>query len=144
MPHSLRDVVVTNTKQTDDTHPCRNNLAGQLPASVLAVRANAQYTSDDSKTDSVAHDDWVVCVLLCLVLCALSLRGGLILKLLRLSLDFLLTLLALGLGVGLYGLALVVGGNRGDVRAVDIDEGGYALLTVLNLGHRGGTTVMRR
>jgi hypothetical protein len=52
--------------------------------------------------------------------------------------DLLFALLALGLRVGFDGLGLVVRGDRGDVRAVDVDEGGDAVVGVLDLGNGGG------
>jgi hypothetical protein len=54
MPHLLRNVVVTNTEQTNNTHPGRDELSSQLSASVFPVRANTQDTSNDGKTDCVA------------------------------------------------------------------------------------------
>jgi hypothetical protein len=72
----------------------------------------------------------------------LLLNRGLILEVLGLLLDLCFALLALGLRVGLYGLALVVGGDGGDVRAVDVDEGRDALVAVLDLGQSGGTTAI--
>lgn len=50
-------------------------------------------------------------------------------------------LLARGLRVGLDGLGFVVGGDGGDVWAVDVDEGGDAVVGVFDFGEGGGATV---
>lgn len=58
-------------------------------------------------------------------------------------LDLLLALNALGLRVGLDRLRLVVGGDRGDVRAVYVDKRVDAVFgRVLNLRLGGGTTTV--
>lgn len=140
--HLLADVVVTNTEQPNNTSPGGYDLAGQLAAAVLPVCTEAESSSDDSKTNSIAQDDRVVGVLLHLVLGLLLLGGSAVADLLSGILDLLLTLLTGGLGIGLDGLRLVVRGDGGDMRAIDVDKGGDRVLGVFDLGNsRGATTI---
>lgn len=138
--HLLADVVITKTKQTNDTSPSRNDLAGQLAAAVLPVRTEAEGCCDNSKANSVAQYDRVVGVLPRLVLGLLLLSGGAVADLLGGIFDLLLALHTGGLSVGLYGLRFVVGGDGRDVRAVNVDKRGNGVLSVLDLGDSGGAT----
>ena len=107
----LADVVVTNAKQSNDSSPGCNDLAGQLAAGILPVCAKSNDATNNGKTDRVAQHDWVVSVLLHLLLRSILLCSSSVLDVLGFFLDFLFALDALGLSVGLDFLRLVVGGD---------------------------------
>ena len=142
--HLLADEVVAQSEQTNDTCPSSDNLASQLPTDVLPVSANAEQGTEKGQADRVAQDDRVVRVFPRLVLGLLLLSCSIVLDLLRGRLNFLLTLDALSLRVGLDGLRLVVRGNGGDVGAVDIDKGRDAVIGVRNLRRGRSATASNR
>ena len=139
----LADVVVANTKQANGSSPGSNNLAGQLAAGILPVCTESNNTANNGKTHSIAQHNWVIRILLYLVLGGFLLCGCLVLDVLGLLLNFFFALNALGLGVGLDRLGLIVGGDRGDMGAVYIDERVDAVIRrVLDLRRGGGTTAV--
>jgi len=139
----LADVVVANTKQSNGSSPGSNNLAGQLAASILPVCTKSNNTANNGKTHSIAQHNWVVGILLYLLLGGFLLCSSLVLDVLGLLFNFLFPLNALGLRVGLDRLGLIVGGDRGDMGAVYIDERVDAVIRrVLDLRRGGGTTAV--
>lgn len=138
------NVVIAERKQSDDTRPGANNVPAELVARPLPVCTDTQDCSQNSNSGSVAQNDGVVgillrdvgillCALLRLLLGSLRLGGGL------LGLSFELD--ALGLRVGLYGLLLEVGGHRGNVGRVDINERGDRVVGTLD-DCRGGSAAV--
>lgn len=107
----LADVVVTNSEKTNDTSPSTSDLPGKLASRVLPVSTKAQKTAKSSNGNRVSENNGVVAV-------GLDLLGSFVLLQLGVLCDAVCALacllfqsLALGLGVGLDGLRLVVGGH---------------------------------
>lgn len=140
--HSLAGVVVTKGEDTNDTCPSSCDLPGKLAGSVLSVGTETKETTESDNSDGVTKNDRVIAVglgfvggLLCLLLSLLLQLLSLLLGLLSLLASLGLKTFTLGLSLGLDLLRLEIGGNRRNVRAVDVDELMNVVVSVLNLGN---------
>lgn len=139
----LADVVIANAEQSNCSGPGSDNLAGQLAARILSVCAESDDTTNNSKSNSIANHNRMISILLGLFLCRFLLCSGLFFQLLGLFLNLLFARYALSLRVGFDGLRLVVGGHRGNVGAVYVDERVNTVFRrVLDLWRGGSTTVV--
>lgn len=143
--HLLGDVVIRNAKQADNARPRTNNLPAKFIPRPLLVQTHTQSGAQNAHRDRISEEQGIARLLLRIPASPACLRLGLFLGGLGLCgglFGFLLHLDALGLRLGLYGLRLEVGGNRRDVRRIDIDKGVHRVVGALDLWRgRGATTV---
>ena len=151
----LACIIIRHRESTHRTGRDARNLPIQRALAVLLVRPKAQCDTSNHQNDAVGDHDWVLLVgvelsasLLGLGLCLLALDLGLLLGVVRrvggafgglARLVFGFVLEPGGLRAGLDRLRFVVRRDGGDVRRVDVDQGGGVGFGDGNLGELGGS-----
>lgn len=156
--HLLARIIIRHSKSTHQPRRDTRNFPIQSALTIPLVRAKPQRRPSNHQDDPISNHDRILLIriqfppsflrlplgllpaFLGLLLCIVGDLGCALGRLARLVFGFVLE--ARGLRAGLYLLGFVVGVDGGDVRGIDVDEGGGFGFGFFNLGKSWGAAVM--